>query len=350
MRKRLRTKLILTLTFSLLAPRLLEAAELQTIDAITPLNFNLVPTEPVKERPLPRWPEAKRDPSLRIFPVLSDAKRTYVSLFGDGFSISTGLNEKLLKAQAKNTPPGDFFIDGALADEVLQELKISRDETLFWFRFSEPTEAKIQINQIKRLLIKPNGIGGEIFGALGIEVGAPGNNTPESLLAARGIAVIGKTNPLLPSPGKNPNWTATNIALPEDNLLDHVDFLAPKKREESREVKKPLQFQTTPLDEIELIQATAEFERLDPQIPDRLPEKLFGYFLRDKAGISTLYDFYLDTTYHRKPETILVGQWVKGFDATLYISSTGMGDCGRFVFVKDSTTVVIHVRCGVWGC
>jgi len=303
-----------------------------------------------KERPFPKWEDLKPQAEQRFFPVMADRKRVYVSLYGEGFLISLDLENKIRETYKKNNPSsGAFYVEGDLAKQLLAELKFSENEKIFWFLFSDPKERIIEIGKIKRLVIMPNGAGDGIFGTLGVEVEAHGDNIPESL-AAQGLAYIGTTNELNPSSASTPSWSTTDMDIPAGKLLNLADYIAPRGDNGERDIKRQLEFMSEKLGDVEFIQANAEFNRRESSDQSEFAENLYGYFLRSKAGIQTLYDFYIDTTYHQKPEKILVGRWIKGYDATLYISSTGMGDCGRFVFFRNASVVVIPVRCGLWGC
>jgi hypothetical protein len=331
----------------------LTVTPIQLDDVVLPQSLaTQSPSPPYKERehPFPKWDEIKPQVGQRFFPVMADGKRVYVSLYGEGFSISLDLENKLREIYKKNNSSSDaFYVDGDLADKILAELKFSKDEKLFWFLFSDPQEKIVEIGKIKRFVIKPNGAGDGVFGALGVEVEANGKADLQSLVA-QGLAHIGTTSQLNPSMASAPKWSTTDIDLPRGRLLDHADYIAPRGETGSRDIKRSLEFTAEKLGEVEFIQANAEFNRKEVSDQNSFPENLYGYFLRSKNGIQVLYDFYIDTTYDQKPQSILIGHWVKGFDATLYISSTGMGDCGRFVFVKNSSATVVPVRCGSWGC
>ncbi len=130
-----------------------------------------------------------------------------------------------------------------------------------------------------------------------------------------------------------------------------ADFIAPLGPSESRTVSKPLRFQTISFGDTEFIQGTAILDRNVSAGQPKFSETMFGYFLREKNQIYTILDFKIDTTYFQMPSEFRVGNWVKGYDAVLYISSTGMGDCGRFVMTRaGAPSSVVPVRCGNWGC
>lgn len=308
------------------------------------------PSAEAKARPFPKWDDIKPDLSMRIFPVMFDGKSVYVSLYGEGFTISPGLENDLREIYKAKSSPDRFYIDQNLTKKVFSEMGISESKSLYWFQFNEATEKSIQIGKINRLLIKPNGAGDGVFGTVGIEVvdkaqGAQSFN-------AQGMAFIGSESQLLASGGKSPQWTPAKLDVPSEKVIEQAESISPKGENGMREVKKALEFRAASLGGVEFIEATAQFSRkyvADEQ--NGFTETLYGYFIREKSGLKTLYDYYVDATYFQKPDQILVGKWVKGFEASLYISSAGMGDCGRFVLVKpNGTPVVVPVRCGSWGC
>jgi|GEM_PF-3494107 len=305
-----------------------------------------------KTRPVPSWNSIKDNPNIRIFPILSDGKRLYVSIYSGGTAISKATEEELTQVYKQKGAPDSFEVGGRLKQELLAQMKISATESVHWFLFDERSEHRLRISEIENLLIKPNGAGDGVFGTVGVTLEGNVKSSDNSLTAV-GLASIGAKSLLRPGNAVAPQWKETNAPFPTEKALDLADYISPMSTENggSRSLSASLRFRAAPFGDIEFIEATAKFERRYGSDESGHAESLFGFFLRTKDQVATIRDFYLDTTYFNRPDRILLGKWVEGFDASLYISSTGMGDCGRLILIKNGVEpVAVPVRCGSWGC
>lgn len=206
------------------------------------------------------------------------------------------------------------------------------------------------IDKIDKLLIKRNGAGGELFGTVGIQVSLT-TNLKKISAAAIGLGFIGKDNPFESYESAPPNWVAVDESLfVKNKTIELASYISLVPQDGERSIEQDLEFQANRFSSGEFIRGQAAFKRRDYPEQDSYEENLYGYFLRINQNIMTVYDFYIDSTYYQKPEVMLIGKWIKGYDFTAYISSTGMGDCGKFILVKGTEAKIVPVRCGIWGC
>jgi hypothetical protein len=287
---------------------------------------------------------------LRVFPVVSDGQWAYVSLYGEGFALANGLETKIRDAyHSRKEKDSPFFVEGDLVREVFHGAKISPEENLFWFLFDQPQEKKIAVKRIGKILLRPNEAGDGIFGTLGVDVGAAPAGGKSSRVI--GLAFIGKESQLLASKAESPNFSEIQLNIAGEKALEHANSLFPVSAPDARELVEPLRFQAARVGGFEFIEARAGFKHKVPEAVPNAHQLLLGYFVRGEGATRALYDFYVDGDYSQAPEQVLMGKWLKGFDGTLYISSTGIGDCGLFVLLKSGAKpVAVPVRCGSWGC
>lgn len=334
-----------------LRPKQLEAYQASQSGAVSSLL--VAPKKETLVEPIPRgnkWPEVPKDSYLKIFPVLADSKQVYVSFYGDSTTISHELTKEVKEEFKDSVSRESFYIQGEFVEKILNEMSFSKSDTLFWFSFEEKKLYKLEIEKIERLLVKPNAAGGELFGTIGIEVNLPGGPNKTST-AAIGLASIGKKNPFSLYESHQPTWTTASKILDfKENALDLANAISPVAPDSNRSVIRDLNFQSHIFSSGEFIKIQAAFKRKDSTEQGGYDENLYGYFIRINQKLMTIYDFYIDSTYYKKPEVILTGQWIEGYDFTAYISSTGMGDCGKLILVKGSEAKTIPVRCGSWGC
>lgn len=322
------------------------APTLQITSSLPAMNEIEQRTE--QKRPVEKWPEPRRDTQLKLFPLIADSKQVYVSLYGDGTMLSNDLTKEIMEEFKDSISKESFYIQGKSVDKILNAMGFSKTDSLFWFSFDEKILSKYPVDKIDKLLIKPNGAGGEIFGTVGIPVSL-NTNPNKGSTAAIGLGFIGKDNPFESYESTLPNWV-TESSFVKNKTLELASFISLIPQEGERSIEHDLEFQAIKFPSGEFIRGQAIFKRKDYLEQESYEENLYGYFLRINQKLMTVYDFYIDSTYYQKPEVILVGKWIKGYDFTAYISSTGMGDCGKFILVKGTESKIIPVRCGIWGC
>jgi hypothetical protein len=317
---------------------------------INPTNESDKQTSSEQRRPIESWPEVSKDTNTRLFPVVSDNKRFFVSIYGDSTTISRSLENEIREATKNSFSNEGFFVHGKLVEKIFQELKFLRGEKLFWFSFHEGKLNSVSLDKIDKLLIKPNEAGGELFGTLGIELSLATNLGQNSNIAI-GLGYVGKESPFESYQSGQPTWSTTSaMNLQDDKTIELANFISPVGETGERNITMRTDFQSHQFQNGEFIKGQAAFSRKEFTGQESFAENFLGYFLKINNRILTIYDFYIDSTYYQKPEVIIVGKWLKGYDFSAYISSTGMGDCGKFVLVKGTQANFIPVRCGIWGC
>ncbi len=81
-------------------------------------------------------------------------------------------------------------------------------------------------------------------------------------------------------------------------------------------------------------------------------QNMHGYFIRDKTGLKELGHLFTDgSNYYSIPKSLFIGNWLKDYDATIWIGSMTPWDCGQLVLIKKGfEPIKVPVRCGEWGC
>lgn len=308
------------------------------------------------KRHLPKWEEIPMERSLRLFPVRSFGGHLYVSLYdneGKDFQFSRPTDIKLKDAYYAKPQGGPKEIEGPIVSAALKEAKISADETLFWFLFHAPKEEKRAIASVKSLVIHPDGASEEtMWGTFGIEVGRSAATKEGDELV--GLAYIGKESLLRPSAAVAPEWKNTKLNVPTEKVLAQMNEWQPLQASSKREVSKPLAVRGISIGPLEVIEGKAEFKVRASK--EQSVDQVFGYLLREAGDTKAIIDFqWVDGSNGQLPERVLAGNWVKGYDGSLYVSSANSGQCGIFLLVKDGgKSVRVPVRCGHWvisrGC
>jgi hypothetical protein len=300
------------------------------------------------ERPVPRWKDIQRETSLPLYPVLSDGKRTYVSLHGPGSRVAAETLREIEALVLRTRAKEPFLLTGSLKKRVLSDLRILPGHSVHWFPFDR---ARLEKTAILNVRVFPNLAGDGSVGTLGIDLESIG--TRSSTTTAIGLASIGAESLITPGPAPEADWKDVAAMVPEGRelaLADHLRKLDPEEHG-TRKLERRLAFRSVKFGGAELVEAAAKLVRSFPTQVQSTEESLLGYFVRRGEKVWTVRDFYLDDMYAQRPETVRAGSWVKGYEGAAYFSSTGMGNCGELLLVrKDGEPVAVPVLCGNWGC
>lgn len=112
-----------------------EAPKLQTTSLLPETTETELRTE--QKRPVEKGPEPRRDTQLKLFPLMADSQQGYVSLYGDGTTLSYDLTKEIMEEFKDSISKESFYIQGNSVDKILNAMGFSKADNLFWFSFEE---------------------------------------------------------------------------------------------------------------------------------------------------------------------------------------------------------------------
>jgi hypothetical protein len=254
----------------------------------------------------------------RFFPVATDSNYLFVS-------IDSSFSEELDKKIKKYSDSGEsdieaFTMEGEILPKVFGEMQFSPDDNLYYFLFNGDIK-EIKLKDISKLVNNNNNIG--------IILRAKAKDEQVTFDTALGFAYVGKENPFKSSESKIPIWSKSEISVvPSDAYFQ----------------KKVYEFKSFKVGNVEVVRAYSKS-------PEKEKYDAHGFFLNDSEGIKELVPFFQSTEGRHFPHSIELGNWIKGYDGSLYIGPAGEYECGNFILFKEgSLPVSIPVNCGGWGC